>query len=91
MAEDRRITKILNEFDRVAEKAAVLAGERHKGISAVRIVDMMPIMELSRDVETKEVTATPTAEDFNSLLKDIRELKLAVTLIGESLKAKTAS
>lgn len=91
MAEDRRLTRILNEFDRVAEKAAVLAGERAKGISAVRIVDMMPIMELGRDVETKEVTATPTAEDFNSLLKDIRELKLAVTLIGESLKAKTAS
>ena len=91
MAEDRRLTRILNEFDRVAEKAAVLAGERYKGVSAVRIVDMMPIMELTRDVETKEVTAAPTAEDFNSLLKDIRELKLAVTLIGESLKAKTAS
>ena len=48
-------------------------------------------MELSRDVETKEVTTAPTADDFNSLLKDIRELKLAVTLIGDSLKQKTGS
>ena len=91
MAEDRRLTRVLNEFDRVAEKAAVLAGERNKAASAVRVFDMAPIMELSRDVETKEGTTAPTADDFNSLLKDIRELKLAVTLIGDSLKQKTGS
>ena len=89
--EDRRIAKILSEWDRLSEKAAVLAGERSKINAAVRISDMQPIMDLQRDVSVKEVTAPPTAADFNALLNEIRDLRLSITLIGESLRAKSSS
>ena len=91
MTEDRRLTKIINDFDRVAEKAAVLAGERAKLNAAVRISDLQQIMDLRRDVQTKEVTVAPTAADFNSLLNEVRDLRLSITLIGENLKAKSKS
>ena len=91
MIDDKRIIKIINEFDRVAEKAAVLAGERAKLNAAVRISDLQQIMDLRCDVQTKEVTGTPTAADFNSLLNDVRDLRLSITLIGETLKAKSKS
>lgn len=89
MIEDRRLIRIVNEFERVSEKAAVLAGERTKSNAAVRISDLQQIMDLRRDVQTKEVTGTPTAADFNSLLNDLRDLRLSITLIGETLKAKS--
>ena len=87
--DDRKLIKIVNEFDRVAEKAAVLSGERTKINAAVRIGDLSPLMALTVDVQTKEVTAAPTAEDFNSMLNDIRDLRLAITMIGETMKAKS--
>lgn len=89
--EDRRIAKILSEWDRLSEKAEVLAGERTKLNAAVRISDMQPIMDLRRDVGVKEISAPPTADDFNALLNEIRELRLSITMIGESLSAKTRS
>ena len=89
--DDRRITKIINEFDRVAEKVAVLAGERTKINASVRIIDMQQLMDLRRDIITQEVTAPPTAADFNSLLNEVRDIRLSLTSMGESLKAKSQS
>lgn len=89
--DDRRIAKIVNEFERVAEKIAVLAGEREKLNASVRISDMRQIMDLRRDIITQEVTAPPTSADFNSLLNEVRELRLSLASLGEILKAKSQS
>lgn len=89
--DDRRIAKIVNEFERVAEKIAVLAGEREKLNASVRISDMRQIMDLRRDIITKDITDPPTAADFNSLLNEVRDIRLSLALLGEILKAKSQS
>lgn len=69
-------------MDRIRdEKLEVLAGERgNPARHAVRKGDLARLPEL----RSKEVSAAPTADDFNALRRDLEALRQAIVSIGQS-------
>ena len=65
---DQRLLKIVNEFERVAEKVAVMTGERGVDGRAVTSVQLSPLSNIATSLGANELTAAPTASDFNALL-----------------------
>ncbi|KQZ96844.1 hypothetical protein ASD74_06200 [Rhizobium sp. Root564] len=71
------------------EKLEVLDGSRSgsRERAAVRLEDVRELLQLAQ-VKTKEVTAAPTPDDFNSLLKDIKEISNRLNAVAQALQGK---
>lgn len=82
---DQRLLKIVNEFERVAEKVAVMTGERGVDGRAVTSSQLSPLSNLATSLNANELTAAPTASDFNALLKDVRSIHLQLIQIAQGI------
>ena len=80
---DQRLLKIVNEFERVAEKVAVMTGERGVDGRAVTSSQLSPLSNIATSLSANEITAAPTASDFNALLKDVRSIHLQLIQIAQ--------
>lgn len=71
------------------EKLEVLDGSRSgsRERAAVRIEDVRELLQLAQ-VKTKVVAAAPTQDDFNSLLKDIKEISNRLNTVAQALQRK---
>jgi len=71
------------------EKLEVLDGSRSgsRERAAVRLEDVRELLQLAQ-VKTKEVSAAPTPDDFNSLLKDIKEISNRLNTVAQALQGK---
>lgn len=71
------------------EKLEVLDGSRSgsRERAAVRLEDVRELLQLAQ-VKTKEVSAAPTPDDFNSLLKDIKEISNRLNAVAQALQGK---
>ena len=82
---DQRLMKIVNEFERVAEKVAIMTGERGTELKAVTSSQISPLSNLATSLNANELTAAPTASDFNALLKDVRSIHLQLIQIAQGI------
>ena len=82
---DQRLLKIVNEFERVAEKVAVMTGDRGMEGRAVTSSQLSPLSNLVHSLNAKELTAAPTASDFNDMLKDVRSIHLQLIQIAQGI------
>ena len=82
---DQRLLKIVNEFERVAEKVAVMTGDRGMEGRAVTSSQLSPLSNLVPSLNAKELTAAPTASDFNALLNDVRSIHLQLIQIAQGI------
>jgi hypothetical protein len=71
------------------EKLEVLDGSRSgsRERAAVRLEDLRELLQLAQ-VKTKEVSAAPTQDDFNALLKDIKEISNRLNAVAQALQRK---
>lgn len=82
---DHRLLKIVNEFEVVSEKVAVLTGERGTEGKAVTSSQLSPLSNIATSLNANELTAAPTASDFNALLKDVRSIHLQLIQIVQGI------
>lgn len=82
---DQRLLKIVNEFEVVSEKVAVLTGERGTEGKAVTSIQLSPLSNIATSLNANELTAAPTASDFNALLKDVRSIHLQLIQIAQGI------
>lgn len=82
---DQRLLKIVNEFEVVSEKVAVLTGERGTEWKAVTSSQLSPLSNIATSLNANELTAAPTASDFNALLKDVRSIHLQLIQIVQGI------
>ncbi|MBD9539926.1 hypothetical protein IB276_10725 [Ensifer sp. ENS04] len=75
--------------DRDLEKLEVLAGTRAGSMerAAVRIEDLVELLQIAA-VRTAQVSAAPTAADFNSLLLDIKEINNRLSTVAQVLRGR---
>lgn len=82
---DQRLLKVVNEFERLSEKVAVLSGERGSGGKAMTASALAPLSNIASSLNAKEITAAPTAADFNALLKDVKSLQTQLVAIAQGI------
>lgn len=65
------------------EQLEILTGERQgpRDNAAVRIVDFKDLLEIEQ-FQSKELTAAPTMEDFNKLVRDARKISQALNAVA---------
>ncbi|MFC3074919.1 hypothetical protein [Shinella pollutisoli] len=75
----------------LVEAVEVLEGSRPgtRENAAVRIEDLAGLMEL-QDLQSSEVTAAPSMDDFNLLRQDVRELHTRLTAVIRALETRLA-
>lgn len=73
----------------IVEKVEILDGSRAgaRDKAAVRIEDVKELLQLAQ-VKTKSLTAAPTMDDFNSLLKDLNEISNRLNSVAMSIQRK---
>lgn len=79
-------SQLFRDFDRIREKVEKLTGERGdtaKTLSAVRRGELRALASLS--LKSNQVTASPTAADFNALQADVANLFDALSRISNLL------
>ncbi|MCA1490093.1 hypothetical protein I6F11_04065 [Ensifer sp. NBAIM29] len=69
------------------EKLEVLAGDRPRARdqAAVRIEDLAELLQIAQ-FQTAELSAAPTAADFNSLRGDVLEIHTRLSVIAQVLR-----
>lgn len=75
----------LNPQERLEILDGARAGNRRR--SAVRIEDLSAMLELPK-LTAKTVTAAPTAEQHNALVKDLQNMHRALDLVARALQGK---
>ncbi len=82
------MVQTFNERDAI-EKLELLSGDRPRARdqAAVRIADLAELLQLA-SVRTEEVAAAPSAADFNSLLRDIKEISSRLTVVAQVLQGR---
>lgn len=79
------------KFDtiRLQEMLEVLAGARagDRSKAAVRLEDLAEIMRLP-EVQSKAITAAPTINDFNSLVRDVRAINTALHALATAVQKR---
>lgn len=74
----------MNAFEnRHIEALEILSGERQgpRDNAAVRIVDFSDLMQIDQ-FQSVELTAAPTMEDFNKLVRDARKISQALNAVA---------
>ncbi|MBB3947054.1 hypothetical protein GGQ73_003018 [Rhizobium skierniewicense] len=73
----------------IIEKVEILDGSRAgaRDKAAVRIEDVQELLQLAQ-VKTKTLTAAPTMNDFNSLLRDLNEISNRLNSVAMSIQRK---
>ena len=83
---DQRLVRIISDFGGIAEKVKAMSGEISSAEGkAVRSGQLKVLASINTTPETKEVTAAPTAAEFNSLLKDVQELYAKISHVAQSI------
>ena len=83
---DQRLVRIISDFGGIAEKVKAMSGEISSAEGkAVRAVQLKVLASINTTPETNEVTAAPTASEFNSLLKDVQELYTKISQVAQSI------
>ena len=81
------------QFDqtlRLQEKIEVLDGSRagrDLDDAAVRLGDLKELLRLA-GVKTQAITSAPTADDFNSLLKDVMDISTRLNSVALVIQAR---
>ena len=83
---DQRLVRIISDFGGIAEKVKAMSGEVSSVEGkAVRAGQLQLLASITAAPKTKEVTAAPTAAEFNSLLKDVQELYAKISQVAQSI------
>ena len=83
---DQRLVRIISDFGGIAEKVKAMSGEVSSAEGkAVRAGQLQLLASITTAPKTREVTAAPTADDFNSLLKDVHELYSKISQVAQSI------
>ena len=83
---DQRLVRIISDFGGIAEKVKAMSGEVSSVEGkAVRAGQLQVLASITTATKTREVTAAPTADDFNSLLKDVQELYSKISQVAQSI------
>ena len=83
---DQRLVRIISDFGGIAEKVKAMSGEVSSVEGkAVRAGQLQLLASITATPKTKEVTAAPTAAEFNSLLKDVQELYAKISHVAQSI------
>ena len=83
---DQRLVRIIGDFGAIAEKVKAMSGEVSSAEGkAVRAGQLQVLASITTAPKTKEVTAAPTADEFNSLLKDVQELYAKISKAAQSI------
>ncbi|WP_284778529.1 hypothetical protein [Agrobacterium sp. lyk4-40-TYG-31] len=61
------------------------AGNREK--AAVRIEDVKDLLQLAK-IKTQSITAAPTMDDFNSMLRDLEEISNRLATVAAAVQRK---
>jgi len=83
---ESQASQLYRDFDRIREKVEKLTGERGdttKTLSAVRRGELRVLASLN--LNSVQVTASPTAADFNALQSDVANLFDALSRISNLL------
>ena len=84
---DQRLVRIINDFGGIAERVKAMSGEISSVEGkAVRAGQLQVLASITTAPKTREVTAAPTADDFNSLLKDVHELYSKISQVAQSIR-----
>ena len=83
---DQRLVRIINDFGGIAERVKAMSGEVSSAEGkAVRAGQLQVLASITATPKTREVTAAPTADEFNSLLKDVQELYAKISKAAQSI------
>jgi len=74
-----------NHIEKLEVRDGARSGSRER--AAVRLEDLRELLQLAQ-VKTKEVSAAPTQDDFNALLKDIKEISNRLNAVAQALQRK---
>lgn len=75
-----------NQIRSVSDKALTLNGERDVRLAAVRFGHLKPFTELRVNTRSRKVTSAPTAEQYNSLLDDLRDVYAAFNQLSSAIE-----
>ena len=78
----------VNNMRALTEKIVALSGTGKPELSAVRVEQLLPVMQVRSNPRSTVVDAPVSVDDFNLLVEDVRELYLAIKLIAENLTPK---
>lgn len=88
MAPDAQMAKMVRDFARIVERVEILTGERggqNKPASALRRGELLPLASLASGMKSKQVTAAPTAADYNALQTDVAAIYGAIVQLSNLL------
>lgn len=88
MATDAQVTQMLRSFARLTEKVETLTGERgdaKRSLSALRRGELTPLASLATSMKSKQISAAPTAADYNALQQDVEAVYGAIVLLSNLL------
>lgn len=74
-----------SDIKRISEQIELLAGERGeatKPLSAIRRTELRGLVEIG--IQSSQVSAAPTQDEFNALQKDVDNIFRALTLISNA-------
>lgn len=75
--------------DQLQEKVEILDGSRSgaRRKAAVRIEDLDGLLDLPQ-IQAKEITAAPTAAQYNTLVRDVKRLGETLSLLSKALRGR---
>lgn len=73
--------------DRLKEKIEILDGSRPgpRDDAAVRMIDFKALRDELEQFQSKELTAAPTKDDFNKLVRDVKSISQALNAVALAL------
>lgn len=82
------MVQTFNEREAI-EKLEVLAGERPRARdqAAVRVADLAELLQIAT-VKAVELSAAPTAAQYNALLADVKELNARLAVVASMLQQR---
>lgn len=82
----------MNQFEErsLIEKVELLAGDRPKGKAkgAVRLEDLMPLLQIQPLKAQAPAGGTPTAQEYGVLMRDVKQLHDRLSEIANALQAR---
>lgn len=80
--------EMMQQFMRLQEQVQIMTGERggaDKSRTFIRRGELRPLAGLSTQMKSKQITAAPTAADYNALQADVAAIYQAFVLISNTL------
>lgn len=85
MVSDGDFNRLTTEVRRMAEVVRTLNGEVSQEKKAVLFNQLAQLKTIRTEMKSKPLTTTPTTNDFNLLLNDVRELYAKIIVVANAL------